>query len=180
MYKMVVITAQKYADAKVHTISVGNRELFWVRMIDVQNKLGIKNISDSVRKNIQDIFEAKNPTEKQVRKSKRSQKEISKKPADDSRIKYALNDLMGKIIKNCRGVKKCNDGINRMEKEEQRKPFRAILGFKEHDIMRLIEYSTKLKIKNMFPNEIIEDEYRVLGYSIDLAFPVHKLVLIID
>ena len=52
MYKMVVITVQKYTDAEVHTKKVGNRELFWVKMIDVQNKLGIKNISDLVRKNI--------------------------------------------------------------------------------------------------------------------------------
>ena len=39
---MVFITVQKYTDAKVHTITVGNRELFWVGMIDVQNKLSIK------------------------------------------------------------------------------------------------------------------------------------------
>ena len=52
MYKMVVIAVQKYTDAEVHTKKVGNRELFWVKMIDVQNKLGIKNISDLVRKNI--------------------------------------------------------------------------------------------------------------------------------
>ena len=33
---MVVITVQKYTDAEVHTIVVGDRELFWVKMIDVQ------------------------------------------------------------------------------------------------------------------------------------------------
>ena len=63
-------------------------------MIDIQNRLGIKNVSDLVRKKIHGIFEAKNPTKKQVRKQKRSQKEISKKPTDDSKIKYARNDLM--------------------------------------------------------------------------------------
>ena len=56
---MVVITIQKYTDAEVHTITVGNRELFWVRMIDVQKELGIKNISDLVRKDIQGIFQTK-------------------------------------------------------------------------------------------------------------------------
>ena len=135
MYKMVVVTVQKYTDGEVHTITVGNRELFWVKMIDVQNKLGIKNISDLVRKDIQGIFETKNPTKKQVRKYKRSLKEISKKSTDDCKIKYARNGLMEKIIKNCRGVKKCNDGINRMVKEQQRKRFRVLLGFKEHDII---------------------------------------------
>ena len=36
VYKMVVITFPNYTDAEVHPITVGNRELFWVKMIDVQ------------------------------------------------------------------------------------------------------------------------------------------------
>ena len=55
MYKMVVITVQNYTKAGVHTITVENRKSIWVKMIDVQNGLGIKNISDLVRKNIQGI-----------------------------------------------------------------------------------------------------------------------------
>ena len=45
---MVVVTAQGYTNGRVHTITVGNRELFWVKMTDVQNGLRIKNISDLV------------------------------------------------------------------------------------------------------------------------------------
>ena len=67
-----------------------------------------------------------------------------------------------------------------MEKEEQIENFRALLGFKEHDIMRLEEYSINSKIKKMFPNEIIEEQYNVLGYYIALVFPFHKLGLEID
>ena len=78
MYKMVLITVQNYTNGRVHTKTAGNRELFWVKMIDVQNRLGIKNISDSVKINIQGIFETKNPTKKQIRKYKRSQKEIDR------------------------------------------------------------------------------------------------------
>ena len=37
-----------------------------------------------------------------------------------------------------------------------------------------------LKIKKMFSNEIIEEQYYVLGYYTDLAFPVHKLGIEID
>ena len=88
---MVIVTFQNYTDAKVCTITVGNRELFWVKRIDK------KRISDLVRKNIQGIFETKNPTKKQIRKYKRSQKDISKKSTDDSKIKYDRNDLMEKI-----------------------------------------------------------------------------------
>ena len=87
---------------------------------------------------------------------------------------------MEKIIKNCKGVKQCNDGINRIEKEKQRENFRALLGFKEHDIMLPKEYSTKSKINKMFRNETIEEQCKVLGYFIDLAFPVHKLGLEVD
>ena len=35
-YKMVDISVDKYTDAKVYTITVGKRELFWVKMCDVQ------------------------------------------------------------------------------------------------------------------------------------------------
>ena len=43
---MVVITVQNYTDAEVHTITVRNRELFRVKTIDVQKRLGMQNISD--------------------------------------------------------------------------------------------------------------------------------------
>ena len=38
---------------------------------------------------------------------------------------------MEKVIKNCRGVKKSNDGVNRMEKRNQRENFRSFWGFKK-------------------------------------------------
>ena len=53
---MAVITVQAYAKAGVHIIKVGNRELFWVKMIDVQKGLGLKNISHLVRKQIQGMM----------------------------------------------------------------------------------------------------------------------------
>ena len=59
---MVVITVQNYTDVEVYTIAIGNRELFWVKMIDVQKGLGIQNISYLVRKNIQGIYETKDFT----------------------------------------------------------------------------------------------------------------------
>ena len=50
MYKMFEISVEKYTDAKVLTITVGNRRLFWVRMHDVQEGLCVKNMADLVRK----------------------------------------------------------------------------------------------------------------------------------
>ena len=61
--------------------------------------------------------------------------------------KYAKNKLMEKIIKNCRGVKKCNDGVNRLDKEDQRQNFRIYLGFKENEIYERKEYSIVKKNK---------------------------------
>ena len=62
-YKMFVITVEKYANAGVHTIAVKNKRLFWVKMIDVQKVLGLKNMPDLVKNKICGIFETKNPTE---------------------------------------------------------------------------------------------------------------------
>ena len=50
MRKVVNISVKNYQNARIHTITIINRELFWAKMIDVQNGLGIKNISDLVRK----------------------------------------------------------------------------------------------------------------------------------
>ena len=38
---------------------------------------------------------------------------------------------MEKIIKNCRGVKRSNDGVNRLDKEKNRESFRQLSGLKK-------------------------------------------------
>ena len=62
---------------------------------------------------------------------------------------------MEKIIKNCRGVKRCNDGINRMEKINQKDDFRMLLGFKENDIFQTKELSVLSNIQAVFSSEEI-------------------------
>ena len=56
---MVDISVEKYTYAKVYTISVSNKKLFWVRIYDVQEGVGVKNISDLVRKNFWVFLELK-------------------------------------------------------------------------------------------------------------------------
>ena len=51
------------------------------------------------------------------------------------------------MIKNCRGVEKSNDGINRLDKERQRENFRQLLSFKEKEIYESKEYSVVKRIK---------------------------------
>ena len=65
---------------------------------------------------------------------------------------------MEKIIKICRGVKKCNDGINRMEEENQRDNFRILLGFKENELYESKECSIIKRIKKIFLNDVINEQ----------------------
>ena len=101
---MVDISVKNYTDAKVCTIKIGNKKLFWVKVNDVQNGLGVKNMSVLVRKEIHSIFETKNPTKDQVKKYKRHENDLHNN--SNATLVYVRSDLMSRIIKNCRGEKK--------------------------------------------------------------------------
>ena len=77
----------------------------------------------------------------------RSEYQITKNFKDSNLYKYAKNKLMESIIKNCRGVKKYDDGVSRLDKEDQRQNFRILLGFKENEIYERKEYSIVKRIK---------------------------------
>ena len=94
---MVDISVKNYTDAKVCTIKIGNKNLFWVKVNDVQNGLGVKNMSDLVRKEIHGIFETKNPTKDQVKKYKRHENELHNN--SNATLVYVRSDLMSRIIK---------------------------------------------------------------------------------
>ena len=64
---MVVITVESYKNAQVYIITVKNKELFWIKMIDVQNRLDIKIMPDLVRRKICGIFK-KNDLKKMKKK----------------------------------------------------------------------------------------------------------------
>ena len=46
---MLNISVENYNNAGVHIIKIGNRRSFWITIIDVQKRLGLKNIVDFVR-----------------------------------------------------------------------------------------------------------------------------------
>ena len=144
--KVVVITVEKYANTGVHTITVESKKLFCVKMIDVQKGLGLKNIRI--------WFETKNPTEEQKKKYIRTESEITKNLQMVLNISMLVVIPWKKIIKNCREVKKCNDGINRMKKEEQRENFRYLFWFKEHDTKTTLE-TTLESLRDTFEGENI-------------------------
>ena len=64
-----------------------------------------------------------------------------------------------------------------MEKEKQIENFRAILGFKEHDIMTTKEQSVLKSLIDAFEGENMQTQYSVLGYRIDLYFHDCKLAI---
>ena len=163
---MVDVSVEKYADAKVYTITVGNRELSWVRMHDVQERLGVKNMSDLVRKEIHGIFETKNLTKDQIRKYKRREKELDNDC--NSTFMHVCSDHMSRMIKNWRGDK---------ERREKIDNFRSKLGFRLHDIAINKEESVTTKTIKAFSNDKKLPQHSVLGYQINLYFPKHKLAI---
>ena len=177
---MVVITVETYKNARVHTITIKKKELFWVKLKDVQDGLSVKNICELLRKEICGIYESKDLTDKQKKKYIRSEYKITKESTDDHKNKYARSDIMKRITKNCRGVKKCNGGVNTTEKRNQREDFRIILGFQENCVYESKESSVLKSIMDTLEGENMETQYHVLSYKIDLYFHDYKLAEKID
>ena len=176
---MSCITAHSYGNAGTHTIAVKNKDYFWVKMKDIQDKLELKNIPQQVRLELCGKYETNDLSEEQKQKYIKSEYQITKVSTDNKRDKYARNDRIEKIIKNCRRVKKCNDGMNKMQKEDKRQKFWSLLGFKEH-VFESKENSMIEKIQTVFSAEKILLEHSVFTYRIDLYFPKHRLAVEID
>ena len=123
-----------------------------------------------MRRSIQGIFESKSLTKEQIGQYIKTKNEINKN-LKDKKVKYCRNDIAEKVIRNCRGVKKSNDGVNRLIKENERENFRQLLGFKENEVFESKEYSIVKQIKKVFIRQKIIDQYRVQKYFIDLYFP---------
>ena len=134
-------------------------------MYDVQEGVGVKNMSHLVRIEIWGIFRTKNPTKHQIRKYKRREKELDHNST--TTFLYVRNDLVSKIITNCRGGKK----------ETKKNDFRCKIGFKLPDIIMCKEESVTIKIIKLFSNEKILLQHSVLNYQIDLYFSKHKLAI---
>ena len=71
---MFEITPETFAKNCVHTIKVNktdNKSVLWIKMIDIQKKLDVKNIHDLVDKQIKSKFKTNNPTNEQIKKYKK-------------------------------------------------------------------------------------------------------------
>ena len=56
MYKMNLISAEGYKNAKVHFLKIRKTGEIWLSIKDVGDGLGVKNISDLVLKEIYGIY----------------------------------------------------------------------------------------------------------------------------
>ena len=79
MYKMYLISAERYKNAKVDFLIIKTTSEIWVNMKDFGSGIGVQNISDLVLKEIYGICETKNLTEKQVNEYKMTKSQIYKK-----------------------------------------------------------------------------------------------------
>ena len=170
----MILTIENFLNAGVKTVRIINKNYFWVKMKDVGDGLGLKNMSDMAIKEI-------NGTKcDDCKKYKCSLQEITGNMSDSTKIKYIRNDIAEKIIKNCRGVKKTRDNLNKSDREQQRQNFRLLLGFNERDIFLTKEQSVLNKLLEMFSREEISLQHFVLGYKIDAYFVKYKLAAEID
>ena len=119
---MVVTTVKLYQDASVDTMPDENEKFFWVKMEDAKNGLGIKNMPQMVRQEMIGIFGTMNLTKEQRKQYIRSTNEINKSLKNGFPCyKYARSNITEKVIKNCRGIKRCNDGLDREDRKTKRK-----------------------------------------------------------
>ena len=162
---MLKISVKEFTDAKVHTITIGNRRLFWVKMCDVQKRLGVENIYDLLRKKIWGIYETDNLTKEQIKKYKRRERESDSD--SNSNFRYARSDIILKIIMHYRETQKAVE-------------FKTKLGFNLINLIMPKEGSMTTIIIKSFPGVKMIEQYFVLGKKIDLYLPDHKLAIEVD
>ena len=115
IYKMYLISAKWYGNAGVDLLRGKKTDKMWAKMKNVQDGLGVQNISVLVSKEIYAIYKTKNLTKDQIKKHKLTEREVFEKyynlSEDEFNTKsnqnvYVKNDVMTTVIKFCRGEKK--------------------------------------------------------------------------
>ena len=165
MYKMFKVTAETFAKNCVHTIKVNktdNKSVLWIKMIDIQKKLDVKNIHDLVDKEIKGKFKTNNLTHERIKKYKIHGSEL----IDSDKFMYAHEGLIIPVIMYCRTRESCK--------------FKRNLGFKLRDVINCKEQVVLESIKDTSEGENIQTQYIVIGYRIDLYFHEYKLARDVD
>ena len=109
------ISAEGYINAGICFLKIERTDKIWSSIKDIRSGLGVKNISDLVRKEIGGIYEKKELAKEEIKNYKMTEREIYEKydnlSEDELNIKsnknvFAKNIVMTNIIKHCRGEKK--------------------------------------------------------------------------
>ena len=112
---MYLMSAEGYKNLRVDLLIIKKTGEIWTKMKDVQDGLGVQNISDLVLKEIYGIYKTKSLTKEQIKRYKMTKREIFEKfdnlsedelNAKNNKEVYAKNDVMTTVIKRCRGEKK--------------------------------------------------------------------------
>ena len=101
IYLFIYINADTYGKNSVNTIKVikkDNKSVLWVKMHNVQDKFGVKNMCDLTIKAIKGIYDTKNLTKEQTKENKRYGKEF----IDNWTGIYIRKNLDLSIIMDCR------------------------------------------------------------------------------
>ena len=165
MYKMFKVTAETFAKNCVHTIKANetdHKSVLWIKMIDIQKKLDVKNIYDLVDKEIKGKCKTNDVTDERSKKYKTHGSEL----IDGEKFMYAHEGAIIPVVMHCRTPESCT--------------FKRNLGFKLHDVINCKEQTVLESIKNAFEGENIQTQYTVIGYRIDLYFHEYKLAIEID
>ena len=105
---------------------VKNYQTIWASMKNVQDGLGVKNMSNLILKEIYEIYETKNLTKEQIKKCKMNERQIFGKQdnisedelnTNSSKNVYVENDVMSSVIKGCKGEKKRQKNNRRIQKK---------------------------------------------------------------
>ena len=118
MYKVSKVTSETFAKNCAHTIKVNkrdNKSVVWIKMIDIQQKLDVKNIDHLVDKELKAKFKTNNLTDEQIKKYKIHGSEL----IEGEKFMYAHLGVMIPVIMNCRTPESCK--------------FKRNVGFKLHD-----------------------------------------------
>ena len=151
MYKMYLISAERYKNANVEFLTIKTASEIWVSIKNVGSSMGVNNISDLVLKEIYGICETKHLTKEQVNEYEMTKREIyenftnlSEKELNTQNNKnpYIRNAVMTTIIKRCRGEK--TRGIRAID------GFRKKLMIPDSKIPKCPEFEVKSKIEKNF------------------------------
>ena len=97
MFKISAKTCATKCINKVTVHKKDNKTVLWIKMHNIQDSLGVKNMSDLTIKAIKGIYGTKRPTNEQIKRCKRYGKEL----LDTLTGLYIHENLALSLIKDC-------------------------------------------------------------------------------